>query len=225
LSLIQFQLENDPDLTTQVYQRHAEPLRQLTELGFRSLCVYSERTPALSLLWLAPIYFTMRNARELVRLRPNLGFQTCYLLATHTDPTAFALVNALNAKFYTGFSDRSLTVTVQRTIPRRATPDAPESPIVRGQRERKVFRLEVTDSIEGAWALHCERVEQYRQATGAQPQAALRFEDYVRLSEQESTPGELIRTLATIYALTVLPVCLFLGVVLFWFFYFSNRLR
>jgi hypothetical protein len=177
---------NEDLITDQlVRNRYQRVIGELQEKGFVYYRSYSETQFPFSLLLLTQIYIMMRKQAEVIRIVSPLRVSAYYPLLLHRDTGSIALINGLNTKFYTQFTDGTLIISVNSQT--KTILDV----------EEKVYKASFPGSETAIWEKHLDWMAEFLKA-GKQVKPSVGFEDYNAMSihEDKSTLWETLGLIA-----------------------------
>lgn len=200
--IVTVRINNDLNLIQRIRDRYQRVINDLQSDGFVYLISYSETQIPYSLLLLTPIYLTMRSHAEILKITSPLRVSAFYPLLIHRETGTVALINGLNTKFYTLFTDSTAIISVNS-----------ETKTIFDVKD-KLYKASFPGSELGAWQKHQEWMAGFIKE-GKQPKVTAGFEDYCAMSirEDSSTVWDLLGLIVFwLAALVVLAGMLFLGI-------------
>lgn len=171
---VEYEPVSDSGPENQLRMKLESRINELESLGFRFLCCYSESfaTSRLMLLLPAILLLSLFLGGEILRFRDGRT-HTHVMLLTSSDKTTYAAVFVLGVVFYTGFSDGTFLVTMNRNV---AIPDIHRPPILKRYRK---------GSVADAWADHQSAIQSI-EVSGKHAVREVDFQSYVDLVRREA---------------------------------------
>lgn len=197
--IISTRINSDVTLDQIIRNRYRRVITELHENGCTYLVSYSETQFPFSLLLLTPIYFMMRSHSEIIRITSPLRVAAYYPLLVHHETGTIALINGLNTKFYTQFTDGTLIISVNT-----------ESNTIHDV-ETRLFKNSFPGSEVAAWEKHLDWMSTLMK-DGIQPKLPVRFEEYCAMSIREDKSSILD-------PLVLIGIWIFALCVFFWMIY------
>ena len=189
INLVTTRINEDLAVDQLVRSRYQREINNLQGKGFIYLRSYSETQFPFSLILLTPIYINMRAKSEIISIVSPLRVKAYYPLMVHPETGSIALINGLNTKFYTQFTDGTLIISV----------NSQTQPIY--DVKLNLFKTGFPGSEGDAWEKHLAWMGVYLK-DGKQQMQRTGFEEYCAMSTRE---------LVTSYGST-------LGLIGFWLF-------
>jgi len=161
----------DPTIQSRVRTRHSSKLASLQALGFQHFACRLEVLPPYSAITKFPIILMVFSKEVLVFPKPaRLAVANSLLI--HSSPSSIAECLGLGIKFYSVFSDGTLSISSSY---RSALAPAPNSQIIMNPHRQ---------SLEEAWLAHKQKAAEL-ELQGNRVQNLRSFADYVKIEKMK----------------------------------------